>query len=115
MAAATATATEEFQRGLHESGQEAKAQSEKRRDELAARIQHNKQELATTKLEVLLAPATELIDLERASCSDKHDEVTIRKQVRESEGAITSLIGDLICDNVCDISTLRGTAPSSLE
>ena len=42
-------ATKEFQRSLQESGQEAKARAEKRRDEMAARIEQNQQELAQTK------------------------------------------------------------------
>ena len=107
-AADTAMATKEFQRSLQESGQEAKALAEKRRDEMAARIEQNQQELAQTKLEVLVAPAAELIDLAKAECSDKQDEINIRRQVTKSEGAIASLIRDLICDNVCNVSTLRG-------
>ena len=112
---ATTTATEEFQRSLHESGAEAKAHAEKRRDQLAARIQQNKQKIAKLKLEVLLAPASELIDLEAAECSNEDDEVKIRKQVSESEDAITSLVANLIHDNVCDISTLRGTKLTSFD
>ena len=107
-AADTAMATKEFQRSLQESGQEAKALAEKRRDEMAARIEQNQQELAQKKLEVLVAPAAELIDLAKAECSDKQDEIDIRGRVTKSEGVIASLIRDLICDNVCNVSTLRG-------
>ena len=114
-AADTAMATKEFQRSLQESGQEAKALAEKRRDEMAARIEQNQQELAQTKLEVLVAPAAELIDLAKAECSDKQDEINIRRQVTKSEGAIASLIRDLICDNVCNVSTLHGTAPTGFD
>jgi hypothetical protein len=114
-AADTAMATKEFQRSLQESGQEAKALAEKRRDEMAARIEQNQQELAQKKLEVLVAPAAELIDLAKAECSDKQDEIDIRGRVTKSEGVIASLIRDLICDNVCNVSTLHGTAPTGFD
>jgi hypothetical protein len=89
-----------FEAGVGASGN-AKTAAEAEKDELQKSIGDSLEELARAKLSVLLAPASELIDLSKASCSYEQDTIDIRRKIAGSEAEIVELVAELIRDNAC--------------
>ena len=108
MAAAKKQAQIAFEQSLEASNQGAKRQAEAANKKQQQRIGESHEALMMNRLEVLLMPANELIDLESAQCSYAADATRIREQIAGSEIAITDQIAELIRDNVCGVRRTRG-------
>lgn len=89
-----------FENALAQDDPQAKADADESAKEQQRRIDEAKGKAAEAQLDVLVAPAAELIDLANATCSMEADKVAIREQIRGSEVAITDQIATLIRANI---------------
>ena len=83
-------------------------------------LYHNAaQGVAARKLEVLQMPASEVIDLSKAKCSQPQDEEMIREKIADDEEEISKLVVNLIFKTMCSVSHVDADkareAPGSLK
>jgi len=95
------------ERLLEQDDPAAKKAADEAANEAKKQIAEAKDKAASTRLDVLLAPAKELIDLENAQCSMEADRVAIRAMIGGSEDKITEQIGELIRNNIAGVGEKR--------
>jgi len=102
--AATLAISKELEAVSPDERDKAKKKSEKHKEE----VLKCKVELADAKLQVLLTPSNELIELKKATATEETDRKYIQAMIRPYERKITELIAELIRDNVCGVSSDHG-------
>ena len=95
------------ERLLQQDDPAAKEAADAAANEAKRQIAEAKDKAASTRLDVLLASAKELIDLDNAQCSVEADRVAIRAIIDGSEDKITEQIGELIRNNVAGVGEER--------
>jgi hypothetical protein len=102
----------ELQALLDKKTQRSAAELDRMR-ELERMIEENDKRSQQAKLQMLLKPDKELVDLANADASNEDDKKNILAFIRGKEGAIESLVARLIRDHVCGADAVP--RPSSVQ
>lgn len=82
---------------------------------LDTRLGYAQEKLAKAKLQLLLAPSRDLVDLEGATCSVAQDRTALREQMRGRGDAICLHVAAIVRQSICGVCTRIGQPEETVD